>query len=104
MKINAKKTKTMVTLRTEITNQYYCRQYSKIAVSNFLFLDQTDARHEEDIKQRLVITKITFSKMNRVLTSRKISLNICIIVWIITATTEGSLHRILEWMMALLID
>lgn len=83
-------------LRQKIPNQYYCRQYSKVAISNFLYLGQTEAIHEEDTKHRLVITKINFSKMKIVLISRKISL-LYVHIYI-------SLHPVLEWRMGLLID
>ena len=49
-----------------------------LQVSNFPYLGQQiteNGRCEGEIKRRINISKITFSKMNKVLTSRKISLN-----------------------------
>ena len=49
-----------------------------LQVSNFPYLGQQiteDGRCEEEIKRKINIAKTTFSKMNTVLSSRKISLN-----------------------------
>ena len=49
-----------------------------LQVSNFPYLGQQITKYgrcEEEIKKRINIAKMTFSKMIKVLTSRKISLN-----------------------------
>ena len=79
MKMNAKKTKTMVISREEQTPKLNITiDGSNIEqVSNFVYLGHKlteDGRCEEEIKRRIGIAKTTFCKMNRVLTSRSIPL------------------------------
>ena len=79
MKMNAKKTKTMIitkkdekpTIKTAIDGTDIEQ------VSQFIYLGHKiteDGRCDEEIKRRISIAKSTFAKMNRVLTSNQISL------------------------------
>ena len=80
MKTNAKKTKTMM-----ISKKDDKPKISKTIdgtnieqVTNFPYLGQKiteDGRCEEEIKRRINIAKTTFSKMSKVLKSKKIALN-----------------------------
>ena len=80
MKMNAKKTKTMIITKKENKpNINITIDGTDIEqVTNFPYLGQKmteDGRCEEEIKRRISIAKTTFSKMTKVLTSRKIPLN-----------------------------
>ena len=80
MKMNAKKTKTMIMTKKDdkpkISTSIEGADISQ--VSNFPFLGQQiaeDGRCEEEIKRRINIAKTTFSKMNKFLISRRSPLN-----------------------------
>ena len=80
MKMNAKKTKTMIITKTDDKPKLSMSIEGTdiLQVPNFPYLGQQiteDGRCEEEIKRRINIAKTTFSKMNKVLTSRKIALN-----------------------------
>ena len=80
MKMNAKKTKSMIITRKEIKpSMNLTIDGTEIdQVTNFPYLGQKiteDGRCEEEIKRRINIAKTTFTKMTKVLTSRKIPLN-----------------------------
>ena len=80
MKMNAKKTKTMIiTKKDDKPKINITIDGTDIAqVPKFTYLGQImteDGRCEEEIKRRINIAKTTFSKMNKVLTSRKIPLD-----------------------------
>ena len=80
MKMNAKKTKTMIITKKDdkprISTTIDGTNIEQ--VTNFPYLGQKiteDGRCEEEIKRRINIAKTTFSKMSKVLTSKKIALN-----------------------------
>ena len=78
--MNAKKTKTMIISKREDKPKISATiDGTDIEqVTNFPYLGQKiteDGRCEEEIKRRISIAKTTFSKMTKVLTSRKITLN-----------------------------
>ena len=79
MKMNAKKTKTMITKKDDKPRISTTIDGTNIEqVTNFPYLGQKiteDGRCEEEIKRRINIAKTTFSKMSKVLTSKKIALN-----------------------------
>lgn len=80
MKMNAKKTKTMIVTKKndkpKISTSIDGTDIEQ--VTDFPYLGQKiteDGRCEEEIKRRISIAKTTFSKMTKVLTSRKITLD-----------------------------
>ena len=79
MKMNAKKTKTMITKKDDKPKISTTIDGTDIEqVINFPYLGQKiteDGRCEEEIKRRINIAKTTFSKMSKVLKSKKIALN-----------------------------
>ena len=81
MKMNAKKTKSIIITKKEIKPKINLKiDNTEIEqVSKFTYLGQLlteNGRCEEEIRKRITIAKSIFSKMKKVLTSRKISLEI----------------------------
>ena len=79
MKMNAKKTKTMIISKVPTANRITISvDGANIEqVSRFTYLGQTiteDGKCEGEIKKRVSIARTAFSKLSKVLTSRKIPL------------------------------
>lgn len=80
MKINARKTKTMVISRKNITpkTRITVDGIELEQVNKFIYLGHLiteDGKSDADIKRRIEIAKSTFIKMSKTLTCRKITLN-----------------------------